>query len=166
MSASSPVWAIYDLSLPGRGEWLAKDLSELRATGAVIMVAGQFSTQADVFLDGVEMEQQWLLQERWRATLEALRTELSSAVDGEVFLRAARRAVFLATRSQNATAPGLVFGAGVAESLVAWLMVRLIGSAYVASLQDDTHWTTKLVSQIRGDARAIREGSLTQCLNG
>ena len=145
--------------------WLGNDQGELRALDVVVFVAGQPSSQADVFLDGIEIERQWLKQERWRATLEALRTELSSAVDGEVFLRAARRAVWLAARAREGVAPGLIFGAGVAESLAAWLAARLTGIPCAVSLQDDTRWTTKLVSQIRVEALAVRDSSLTQCLN-
>jgi len=161
----SPVWALYDLSLPERAERLAKDEGELRAQSGVIMVAGRHAAQADAFLDGAEMEQLWLKHDRWRASLEALRTELASSVDGEVFLRAARRAVWLAARAQEGAAPRLIFGAGMAESLAAWLAGKLIGVPCAVSLQDDTRWTSKLVSQLRAEARAVRESSLTQCLN-
>ena len=166
MSSQPTVWAFYDLSLPGRAAWLACDQGELRALGAMVFVAGQPSSQADVFLDGVEIEQQWLKQERWRATLQALRTELASAVDGEVFLRAARRSVWLAARTQEMPAPSLIFGAGMAEALVAWLTSKLTGIPFAASLQDDSRWTSKLKSTIKAEARTLREASLTQCLHG
>ena len=153
------------MSLPGRWDSLAKDDAELTALGAVVIVSGKKPKQAHVFLDGVEAEEQWLAQDRWRNTLETLRTELASAVDGEVFLRAARRAVWLAARAQAGTAPSLIYGAGLAESLVAWLAGRLLSVPFVMMMDDDTRWTSKLVTQLKAEARAVRGASLTAALS-
>ena len=161
---ASLVWAVYDLSLPGRADALAKDEAELTALGAVVIVSGKKPRQAHVFLDGVEAEEQWLKNDRWRNILEALRTELASAVDGEVFLRAARRAVWLAARAQKETPPTLLYGAGLAESLVAWLAGKLLAIPFVISIDDDTRWTSKLVAQLQAEAWAVRDASLTAAL--
>lgn len=162
---ASLVWAVYDLLLPGRADSLAKDNAELKALGVVVIVSGRKPVQDHVFLDGVEVEEQWLKQDRWRGTLQTLRTDLASAVDGEVFLRAARRAVWLAARAQAETAPSLLYGAGLAESLVAWLAGKLLNVPFVMVMDDDTRWTSKLVTQLKAEARAVREASLTAALS-
>lgn len=159
---AAKAWAFYDLSLPGRAELLAKDAAEWQALGAEIVVAGR-PAAPHVFLDGLQAEDQWLKQDRWRGTLEALRTELASAVDGEVFLRAARRAVWLASRASSS--PSVVFGAGLAESLAVWLVGRLLNVPFVATLDDDTRWESKLVSQLKSEARSVRAGTVTAALS-
>lgn len=160
---AAKAWAFYDFSLPGREDLLAKDAAEWQALGAEVVVAGR-PAAPHVFLDGLQAEDQWLKQDRWRGTLEALRTELASAVDGEVFLRAARRAVWLAARAQSAP-PSILFGAGLAESLAAWLAGKLISVPFVATLDDDTRWESKLITQLKSEARSVRAGTVTAALS-
>ena len=155
---------LYDLALPGRPELLAKDGPELQSLGAVVFSAGSKSPLAASFLDGVEIEAEWLKQDRWRGTLQALRTELASAVDGEVFLRAARRAVWLAAKAQSGTAPSVIVGAGLAESLAAWLMGKLLGIPFVATVDDSTRWDKKLIEQLKTEARSLRTSTLSAAL--
>ena len=162
--SAATAWAVYDLSLPGRADLLAKDEAELRVLGAVILAAGRKPAQGHEFLDGVEAEAQWFQQDKWRATLQALRTDLASAVDGEVFLRAARRAVWLASRAQTGPAPTLLFGAGLAESLAVWLAGKLLAVPFVATIDDDTRWEKKLIQQLKAEARCVRDASITAAL--
>ena len=164
-STASPVWVVYDLSQPCRAALLAKDEAELKALGAVVFTAGAKSPQAQAFLDGVEIEAEWLKQDRWRSILQALRTELASAVDGEVFLRAARRAVWLAARAQTSAAPTVIVGTGIAESLVAWLTGKLLSVPFIASFDDDTRWEKKLIEQLKTEARSVRQTTLSAALS-
>ncbi|MDB6116562.1 MAG: colanic acid biosynthesis glycosyltransferase WcaL [Verrucomicrobiaceae bacterium] len=120
-----------------------------------MFVAGHPS-QPHEFINGVEVEEQWLKNDRWRNSLEALRTELASAVDGEVFLRGARRAVWMANRAQTGM-PTLIHGAGLTESLAAWLAGKLLNVPFSACIGagEDLRWTSKLVNQIKAEARCF-----------
>ena len=143
---SAPTWAVFDLSLPGRADLLAKEQARWKDQGGVAFTARHKSAHADEFMDGVEIEDQWMKQEKWRAALQALRTELASAVDGEVFLRAARRAVWLAARAQRGPVPTMISGAGAEESLAACLAGRLLGVSWSGTY--DARWK-KLFEQLK-----------------
>jgi hypothetical protein len=162
-SNHAPAWALYDLSLPGREALLASDLPELRRRGARVTALGRPSPQADDFLDGLEIEREWMAHPRTRSAVCDLRRELSAAVDGEVFLRAARRAAALAVRAQPR--PEFLFGAGTEESVTAWLAGRLLGVPFVASVEGgDSGWSGKWLERVRNDARSVRSAPLAGCL--
>ena len=137
---------IYDLSLPGRAGWLECELVDRAWT-----IAG-VSGQTFVVPDGLPLEMEWRARQAWRWQLEALRTELSASVDGELFLSCARTAVWLAAHHRTHQ-PQLVYGAGTRESLIAWLWHKLSGVACALVLCDA--WNGVLLRRMAADAAIV-----------
>jgi glycosyltransferase involved in cell wall biosynthesis len=128
--------AFFDLGEPGRAANLARVWDELAARGIRILAAGGQAEAAvlaglgprlreiEWLPDGAALEMEWRARESWRRELENLRTAASWQADGEAYLAAARRAVWLAARLAAGPVPRLL-AAGEAESAVVWLAARL-----------------------------------------
>ncbi|HSJ03015.1 MAG TPA: glycosyltransferase family 4 protein, partial [Verrucomicrobium sp.] len=176
-SSTSPrVWAFYDLALPGRLEWLQAELEPLTALHGRIVAAAGRSDEKDLaklgkavwdlewLPDGIVLESEWRMRAPWRSKLEALRTELATSVDGEVFLRAARRAVGLATRlARSPQPPALLYGPGVEESLAVWLTAQLSDEAgrvpCAVAFEEGTRWSTQILRRVASEASTVSDAS-------
>lgn len=166
------VWAFYDLSLPARLKWLEREIAPLKGQHARVVAAGGRAEEKDLVAlgktvwdlewlpDGIVLETEWRMRAPWRAQLEALRTDLATSVDGEVFLRAARRAVWLATRvSRSKQPPQLLYGPGGEESLTAWLASRLTGVPCALAFEEGTRWSTQILRRMAGEAQSVSDAS-------
>ena len=139
--------AIYDLTLPGRNEWRSAEKPALKSRGFVVLDLP----------DGAVLEEAWEAAPEWRIQLEVVRTKLASAVDGEVFFRAARRAVWLARECS----PKKLYGPGIAESLAVWLAAKLIEPTPMLALAFDAqqYWQTALLIRLGEDADRLSDGT-------
>ncbi|WP_038160902.1 glycosyltransferase family 4 protein [Verrucomicrobium sp. BvORR106] len=166
------VWAFYDLSLPARLKWLEREIAPLQSQHARVVAAGGRAEEKDLVAlgktvwdlewlpDGIVLETEWRMRAPWRAQLEALRTDLATSVDGEVFLRAARRAVWLATRmSRSKQPPQLLYGPGGEESLTVWLASRLTGVPCALAFEEGTRWSTQILRRMAGEAQSVSDAS-------
>ncbi|WP_029190925.1 glycosyltransferase family 4 protein [Verrucomicrobium spinosum] len=166
------VWGFYDLALPDRLKWLEREqapLSELdgrvvaaggRADEKALQTLGKTVWDLEWLPDGIVLESEWRMRAPWRAQLEALRTDLATSVDGEVFLRAARRAVWLAVRiSRSQEPPRLLYGPGGEEALTVWLASRLTGVPCAAAFEEGTRWSTQILRRMAGEAQSVSDAS-------
>jgi hypothetical protein len=170
--ASPALWAFYDLALPSRARWLEAEIEPLSGLhGRIVAAGGRADDKALASLgaglwelewlpDGIVLESEWRMRGRRRAALEELRTELATSVDGEIFLRAARRAVWLATRIRRAAQPPtLLYGAGVEESLAVWMASRLTKVPCALAFEEGTRWSTQILRRMAKEAVAVSDAS-------
>lgn len=166
------VWALYDLALPERAVWLGREMGPLQELEGRVVVAGGRVGEKEITAlgeavwdvewlpDGIVLETEWRMRAPWRAALEALRTELATSVDGEVFLRAARRAVWLAVRvGRSKEPPRLLYGPGGEEALTVWLASRLTGIPCAVAIEEGTRWSTQILRRMAGEAQSVSDAS-------
>ncbi|MFT5466046.1 MAG: hypothetical protein ACI8UO_001144 [Verrucomicrobiales bacterium] len=139
--------AFYDLKLPGRQEWLEGEVTALSEAGFEIVELP----------DGAEIEKTWERSRENRLKLESIRVELGGSVDGEAFFRAARRAAWIVDEVQ----PERIYAAGIAESLAAWLVSRLMDQAPALSLAFDAqqNWRKALLQVLAAAAEHLSDGT-------
>lgn len=177
--ATGPV-AYFDLARPGAIELLRIEWSILRDLGAQVWLAGGTCTKrvlrdlepwpesARWLPDGMALEMEWFSRPGPRARLEAIRADLSTAIDGEWFFAAARRALWLADQISRLAKPTLFYAPGEEEWLVGWLVCQLTGLPLVTPLRANKcrHLRGKLRDQISAatarDGTTLGSGSLHQ----
>lgn len=163
--------ACYDLGLPGRLDWLEREAEALRASGARLVcalpddparwkeLAARLPDGVEFLPDGMVIEMEWSARTAWRRSLEAIRTaELGAGIDGEVFLAAARRAVWLA-RVVQSSGVGMLYTAGTLESLSAWLASRLVQVRRAVAFDADPSFSRQHLETISAESAAISDGS-------
>ena len=105
--------------------------------------------------DGMVLEMEWQSRASHRDMLESLRAEISTGVDGELFLESARRAVWLAAQISKYGNVDLLYAHGTKESLVAWLVYRLTNIPFVIKF-DRKAIDKKLRLPLEADAKAFQ----------
>lgn len=139
--------ALFDLKLPNRSEWLHAERPALENRGFQIVDLP----------NGEDLEETWENAPKQRLQLQEIRTNLASAVDGEVFFRAARRAIWLAQQTQ----PKRIYAPGIAEALTVWLAAKLMEPAPELFLAFDAQpgWQTALLRRLAEDAAKVSDGT-------
>jgi glycosyltransferase involved in cell wall biosynthesis len=147
-AAAGPV-AYFDLARPGAAELLRLEWPALRDLGAQVWLAAGTCAKRDLhdldpwpdtalwLPDGMALEMEWFSRPGPRAQLEALRAELSTAIDGEWFFTAARRALWLADQIGRFARPTLFYAPGEDEWLVGWLVSQLVALPLITPLRPD-----------------------------
>ena len=110
--------------------------------------------RADYFPDGIVLEAAWRAHPGWVAACETIRHELGTSIDGEIFFRDARRAVWLAEEAPKRGFTRL-HAARSAALPVAWLVSRLTGLPFSGLLEPDHDLPPKVVARIAEDAHFL-----------
>jgi hypothetical protein len=159
--------AFYDLAQPMAVEMLSLEREVLETMGCQIWLAGgevpyQDAKQLGIPVgkafwmpDGMALEMEWQSRGPLRSRLELLRTELSTSIDGEFFLQAARRALWLALQAPKLAEVQGLYACGRKASLSAWLVHRLTGLPIALKLEREDAFEQKVRNLIRAEARAV-----------
>jgi len=155
--------------LPGRAEWLAGEWPGLVEEGCAVVASAAGSSKdnlvrAEAVLsncnwipDGTVLEAEWHQRSAWRERLEALRAEWSTAIEGETFFYAARRAVWLAGWCQKQDVRYL-YAPGGAEALVGHLVSLLLGLPMAVALESHPPFSAELLRKLAAGAVRISDG--------
>jgi len=122
--------------------------------GSAALPASAWWRNIAFFPDGIVLEAEWLAATDARAQLEALRTELGSAVDGEHFFREARRALWLVREINQQNIQNL-HAARSSSALCAWLAHQLTGIPFSIAIERHPVYSPGLLGRIAADARKV-----------
>ncbi len=168
VASPSPGVAFFDLALPGRAEWLAGEWPGLVEKGCAVVASAAGSSKDNLVRaatvlsdcvwipDGTVLEAEWCQRTAWRGRLEVLRAEWSTAIEGESFFPAARRAVWLAAWCGKQDVRYL-YAPGGAEALVAHLVSLLLGLPMAVALESNPPFSGDLLRKLAAGAARISD---------
>ena len=168
----APGYALYDLAVTPLDADIRAEMRTLRERGLQLWLAApaEGSPRADDpaasglleqafwLPDGMAIEMEWQHGRGMRATLEAVRTDLGEAVNGEVFLELARRALWLARQWRRIDPESPVFAMDQPSLVVAWLAASLDERPVIAPDDAFILLNEKLQARI-GEATTITDAA-------
>ncbi len=166
---TSKVIAFYDLRLARRLDWLAREWQALLQRQARIIVTvpiqgwppplpPELLEHVEFLPDGIALDMEWTARANWRRSLEDLRTASFSTLDGTLYLRLARRAVWIAAKLITDNTACL-YTPGVEESLTGYLAAQLRSFPRATVFEPHRLLSKTQLADVAADAILVNNGS-------
>lgn len=125
------------------------------------------ASAAEFLPDGIALEAEWRNSPAIVKDLEAIRTDLGTAVSGEVFFRDARRALWISAAMRR-RGINHVHASRTPSLLCAWLVKKLTNCKLSIAVEDDPDTSPSLIERLAADADliSISDARLLELISG